>query len=528
MAEVPEKIVGGGIEALLLVVLAFTGGHLFGNGILYLENEELIPGQEYSMLLFLICFALWRFVIYARAEYQKRAQERTLGEDPNCIRIPIQTPLQILLMVLMIPGGSLALMNMILMYLGTGLISGWLVTDAIAIFIVSFLTWCFTKCEYIVNPASKIVRYYYINPFYSEKRIIPFKEIAALSIGGELKGWPFISNYRMEFTSYLVFTNGRTLPIFKGSPKSTDTFENFGEIEGITIELSQIMGRPYFPGFLAWETRFSDWISEISRVPASVRDEQALQKTLWELGISAASMELLEPHQIKVDLPTWIEKFVLILVTLLFGVSTIYLLQAEWAFIETNPRIIYLLLLDSSSIVITVLGLWRWLIDEYFVLDTDLRKLRFRSRILFFNQDMDVANFEDIGPAFTDREEAGKEKFIAKIEHKMTGEIFMSDFVREESVAAFRAYALSKITDKRSPLKPALKFAGVGKEKTEGKRPSNEAIAAPGAMGTLSRPEARESIAIHGRQVIEDNPPSKIPLGHIGVEKIPVEKLPEQ
>jgi len=178
------------LEGIILIILSITGGHLFANLLLRGLKEDLIQGEEVSFLVFLFFLVLWRLLLYWKNERQKRALDFEAEQDPNLIRISLQTPLMIFLMVLMIPGGALILTDIFLFLLGEGLISGWIAKDVIVLFLASFVIWSFTKCEYLINPVSKIIRYYYLNPFYSEKRIISFKEVVGVAVGGQLKGWP--------------------------------------------------------------------------------------------------------------------------------------------------------------------------------------------------------------------------------------------------------------------------------------------------------------------------------------------------
>ena len=178
---------------------------------------------------------------------------------------------------------------------------------------------------------------------------------------------------------------------------------------------------------------------------------QSLEKTLWEIGMAGLSLEATEPNVVKVDLPTLLEKMVLILVIIFFAVLTAFVIRSEWNLLLANPRFIYLILLDSSSILVTILALWRWLIDEYYVFNTATQTITFYSRILFFRWNTVIGSFSDIKFLSCKTRDMGKnQEHATYLRLNNNEELYLSDFTLLPGVPQYRAYAIAKLVNAKN------------------------------------------------------------------------------
>lgn len=367
----------------------------------------------------------------------------------------VHLPTQLGSMMVMIMGlsGGALLIRLVSSAIGADLIPSWLTNDCLAIFTGAFaFKRFFLHHHFLVDPEEKVITYSYANPFYRELRRIPFKEIAAVTVTGHLTGWPlYVHFFLLEFSTVLILNDGKVLPLSDTTLGRDDLFSAFRRRETLAADLATRMNAPFLPCHLLGEADFKEWSKTINRITETTPQPQSVSEALWDAEMASISLESLAPGKVKVDLATRLEKGVLLIVTGLILYSMVFFLQAEWELLAANPRAFYLILLDSSSILITILGLWRWLIDEYYVIDIEAKEIRFFRRILFFRSENKVTEFASISHLTVDHQlrffqVAEIDEAAVKLVLTDGKEILLSDFIWQNiGIPGIRAYGLSRL-----------------------------------------------------------------------------------
>jgi hypothetical protein len=255
----------------------------------------------------------------------------------------------------------------------------------------------FVKSQYKIDFAEKSINQEFTNPFYYKKRKIGFSEIALITTVCKISGWPLLWHlYRIEYSVAMILKDGTTLPLPRIAPAKTSGFSNQIEADAQAAHLALSIGCEFQSGLFLKGQNFTQWCSDVDLITESSGAQPLLKEAIWKARLSNVFLESLEPGIIKVDLPTMKEKFVLFLLTLLSIVSTYWVIRSETSFIAANPRLIYLFLLDSTSVLVTLYAAWLWLIDEHYIFDVNKRQVLFRSRFLFWKREKLICSFDQI------------------------------------------------------------------------------------------------------------------------------------
>jgi len=273
----------------------------------------------------------------------------------------------------------------------------WFRNDLMIGFAASILIRFFIKCQYLINFADRAIHQEFTNPIYYKKRRIGFDEIAMVTTIGKLSGWPLLWHlYKLDYSVALILKDGVILPLPRKAVDKTDGFSIQAEASAQAEHLARFIGCEFQPGLFFKDQNFSSWCSYTDKIVESLGSQTALKEALWQAKLSNVSLEFSESGLVKVDLPTMKEKFVLFLLTLLSIISTYWIINSEASYIAANPRLIYLFLLDSTSVLMTLYAAWLWLIDEYYIFDMKQRLVLFRSRFLFWRKETSICSFDQI------------------------------------------------------------------------------------------------------------------------------------
>ena len=273
----------------------------------------------------------------------------------------------------------------------------WLRNDLIIGLLVSMAIQFFMKCQYLINVPGKTIHQEFTTPLYYRKRRIEFAEVAMVTTVGKLSEWPLLwHRYRLCFLVAIILNDGTVLNLPRIEARKGKYFLYQEEASVQAQQLARFLGCKFQPGFFKKEQGFYSWLSDVRQAIADHPDSATLEQVLWQSKLSNVSLEAVEPEQVKVDLPTTKEKLVLCVLILFFILSTHWLIRSEGSFIAANPRLIYLFLLDSTSVLLTLFAAWLWLIDEHYVFDIKQRVVLFRSRFLFWRRQETICRFSEI------------------------------------------------------------------------------------------------------------------------------------
>ncbi|EKD81591.1 MAG: hypothetical protein ACD_39C01734G0001 [uncultured bacterium] len=255
----------------------------------------------------------------------------------------------------------------------------------------------FMKCQYLINVPGKTIHQEFTTPLYYFKRRIEFAEVAMVTTVGKLSEWPLLwHSSRLGYSVAIILNDGTVLHLPRIDAKKGKYFLIQEEAALQAQQLARFLNCRFEPGFFYKGQSFCAWRDDVKQTIAGHADPGTLEQVLWESKLSNVSLEAFGSGQVKVDLPTTREKLVLCILILLFILSTHWLIKSEGSFIAANPRLIYLLLLDSTSVLLTLFAAWLWLIDEHYIFDLNLSVVLFRSRFLFWRRQETICSFGEI------------------------------------------------------------------------------------------------------------------------------------
>jgi hypothetical protein len=247
-----------------------------------------------------------------------------------------------------------------------------------------------------------------------------------------------------------VLSTGQVIPVFSSGKNMQGVFWGFRNQVKAGLRLAKLVGKPQ----LAFPFERNEGLVSLREIMKPLLSASAapaeLEKTLNEILISATGLVSIEPGKINVDYTTYFEKVMLALIVILLAITTVFFLFYELEYLRNNPRFLYLIILDISSIFATVFGLWKLIIDEYYILDMNEKNVSFFSRIFFVKTTETLGSFQHfqhISMRMTKDSSSNKPPSYDVILAKATGvPVQISDPTSQESIALFRALAVSKVT----------------------------------------------------------------------------------
>lgn len=469
-------------KILLLMLFLLVGISVMGIGFLGLLAMLHIADNGLSAfleMLLLIGVALKLYEHWPRlrvpdaVSVQPDERSRTdapVGIEPatrdSTIVIEQRTFLGTLLRGILAVCGSIVIVVLLLRMKGIEAIPSWVITDAIIGFIAAAVLIRHAKSEYRIDTAARTIVHEEMTPLFVRRRNIAFKEIAAVSVRGMQRGWPLLYRYYyMEFQVVLVFDSGLVLPVFDPVKATDHLFAILDRERTRALELADLLGCPVCPWRHLGEIPFYAWKTEISRLRDASEHPSDLEKSLLETYFSSLGLGMIEPKQVKADMTTRFEMFILALVVAFFGVTTWYAVSTEWKFLAENPRVLYLILLDCTSIVVTVFGLWHFLVDEYYVFDVDAGAIEYHSRWAFWKTRRLIGWFDDIRDIRINKVlslSSPKRQFAVEIMLVNGDRFLVSDKSPTPGVPVFRAFVLTRLLGRRIIDDPDAFENGVG------------------------------------------------------------------
>ncbi|MFZ2958058.1 MAG: hypothetical protein WA705_14315 [Candidatus Ozemobacteraceae bacterium] len=323
---------------------------------------------------------------------------RKSEEGNSFIRIPQWGSLQGFLLAVLIVTGCAILAWPFFLKQKMGLAGGWFVNDMVLIFFVSLFFRSQIEHYYQLAPEAKTLHYLYRNPFYFERREISSQEVAGILTTGTIQTSLFLFHERVNVSSVLVLRNGVTLTVLSRECPREEYVKTFHQQMERTKALAECMEWPLFGRHLMHAGDSMAWRAAMTCRLLEMSYPSSLAQVLWEHELSSVALSPISGtiDEVRVDLATGLEKILLGVVVAVFAYTTGFFLSNEWALLKDNPRVFYLLLLDASSIVVSILAAWRWLIDEHYVIDVKQKQVLFFSRILLFQRRTAIASFSEV------------------------------------------------------------------------------------------------------------------------------------
>ncbi|MBU1108725.1 MAG: hypothetical protein KKB51_18765 [Candidatus Riflebacteria bacterium] len=316
------------------------------------------------------------------------------------IYLHFQTTFQKFLTMLTWLCGGIGLISLFFWIIRVSLIPLWVTSDALAALSGALILQYFSRAFYVVSPKKKKFIRFTINPLMVDTHDIASEELAGIVLGRSHR----ISGILQKTTKkvciiHVIFKTGMKLSLPTPDLSQFSEVEIEAHLEGYARRLAKILGCPFLnlliPATLAeWKAHQENFFTTIIGAPLP-----PFFPTLWELFCESKFLDRPaedEFEMVKSDLDTLWEWAILGGVSIFFAVTTIFMLSSEWNLLTGNPRFFYLILLDCSSIVVTLLAVRRWLIDEYYLFDLNTREIFFHSRILFSRRKSLLGSFSEV------------------------------------------------------------------------------------------------------------------------------------
>ncbi|MBP7632714.1 hypothetical protein KBA41_00990 [Candidatus Ozemobacteraceae bacterium] len=376
----------------------------------------------------------------------------------SAIVIEQRTFLGNLLKGILIGCGIVMAVTLICRMKGVEWVPAWLATDAVLGFIFAGILSRYVRSGYTIDPVARTIVHEELTPLYMRRRDISFDEIGAVSIRGAQKGWPLLYHYHyIELQIVLVFDNGLVLPVYDPVRASEFLFRILERERARARELADVLGCPLFPEYHLGDGSTKRWTGQIEGLRSKSQQPDELEAAITGTYFSSLGMGSTEPLRVIVDMTTRFESFVLALVVAFFAVTTGYALSAEWGYLAANPRILYLILLDCTSVIVTVFGLWHLLIDEYYVFDVEASSIEYHSRWGFWKTRRMICEFGDINEIRIGRCFSiftMKHEYVAELRYGDGERLLISDKARTAGIPVFRAFALNRLVGRTGIVDP--------------------------------------------------------------------------
>jgi hypothetical protein len=427
------------------------GGLLSANFFLHLRGEPVLCGTQTPLILlfiFLPIFLVWQTLKPAGIPFSLTVAGREAGIiHPDRYFIPFDSRLIVSLNLFRLACLAILVIDLAFYLEGISHPFAWVRHDALlALGAVSIYLWS-TTCQYVIRPRAGLIEFRFWSPFYRDHRDFSFDEVVAVVSAGKSGGWPVgIPFQTLSLSTSLLFPDGKCLEVFPAESATDKPAWVMARNRERASLLADLLGRPEVSGPMSSHLSIEAWNSRLSEVVAPFEQRHLLRDRLWEMGLGSDALMASESGRVKLELATPLEKVFLFGVMLLMGITIIWFLVAELELLRNNPRFFYLLLLDGASIIATILALWRWLIDQHYVLDCRMRTLRFSSRILFFSWEKEIAAFNEIKDAFVARHTEGKsEEYEIVIRLKSGKDYGVSDRNLQAELMKYRLQAIRQI-----------------------------------------------------------------------------------
>ncbi len=279
---------------------------------------------------------------------------------------------------------------------GWGLLPDHFQTDAGLLFLLSLAALWYSGASVRFEPAYRRARFRWVNPLFHQSREIPFDQLEGVGVRGEMQGFPLLLNwFSFRYSLVLVTRSREILDLETVVADSGEVRQTFQKVTGRARELAAALGLP----FLMEEDR----MPALDPVPDRGRDSPApaspscrRSHLVQALVASSLFFEVNAEGEVKIPVSTLFEKVLLGILALGFLWTTGWMIVSQWPFLVSHPRTWYLLFLDSASVVVTLLWIWNWVVDEHYVIDLAHGRIRFHSRILWRESEEPVASFSQL------------------------------------------------------------------------------------------------------------------------------------
>ncbi len=270
--------------------------------------------------------------------------------------------------------------------------------DMMILAVISILLANFSKAWCVIDSGESVIRFTWTNPIGRSRMEIPFEGIACLAVKGSMEGFPFLLNrFSYDYSIVLVTKGGEVVPFTAvPNPIPESPEKAFRYVFQVASKYSLELGLPLLPADVCIEGDRRSGAEGIRGFHFEGVGAEKGARILQDLQASTLLWNSPNPGQIHLEVSTWLEKTILGILTVFFLVSTAWMVVAKGTMILSHPRLLYLLLLDSGSCLVSILWLGKNLLDQHYILDLNQREIRFRSRILLASNEETVTSFDEI------------------------------------------------------------------------------------------------------------------------------------
>ncbi len=352
-------------------------------------------------------------------------------------------------------------------------------TDGVILFFGSLLLFGLTKSCTSVESTPGRICFRWEAMIRRDELHLSRSDVSCVAIQGKLAGIPVLLNwFSSSFCVVLVTKGGEILPLteFLRSPKETLS-GTLARAEKFGRWFAAQKGIPFLENRTRTEGTPCEILSDVFRADFHGTTPERGPQILENLRSSTDLFDSPQPGSVRLEVSTPLEKACLGLIASFFLVSTVLLLYSQNKLIMDNPRILYLVMLDSGSFLATLFWLWKKLLDQHFELDLRSGSVNFLSRILFWRSIRRIASFEHVAGARIITEQWEPLSLVPepwlsllpdswKWNHKVVlvlcdgREVTVSETVHgDREIPRIWERALSKIIRKESPDDPESLFA---------------------------------------------------------------------
>jgi hypothetical protein len=308
--------------------------------------------------------------------------------EKKSIRMPVQTGFQHFFLGLSGIAGLVLFVSLLLWLIQIPFIPLWITLDALWVMSCALIALYFSSGAYLIDSRQKKLTSYVTNPLYVKSRDLSSEEIYGVVLGRKrITQGIILRKPTIGYSLTLILHDGTVIPMPLPDFSIFSDEEVFFHLKKCGSRIGNVLQTSFF--VVTGDFYQHDWEHLKSDHLFRKKDPRAL-KALWDVVNESRCLEV-PPGKttdlLKTEITTAWEWGILVAVSFFFLWVTLGMVKKEWDWLTANPRIIYLILLDFSTLMMTLLAIWKLLVDEYFLFDLKSRTIRFFSRIFIFQAD---------------------------------------------------------------------------------------------------------------------------------------------
>ena len=292
------------------------------------------------------------------------------------------------------------------------------------------------------------------NPFYTSVAVVEAGEIADVIVCGKFFSWPLLIPVgKLRLGLSLILKDARKIDLWiKLNDSAIELPQRYQSLLCLQSYVSETFGLNK-----VGSEGFSQATHELSVGEFAQDHDPDVVAHRWKAMASGFSFTSSTPGTFRVDITTKRESRILKILSSLFILSTIWILMAAWGILQRNPRLFYLILLDSTSVIATLLGLAGLIVNDQLEFDLQHRAIYLRKRLFWRRNRVKLCNFEDVWGAWVVKCQPKFGDFFteyfATLELENGKTIRISDTYCSPEISKYRVGHIRRLLDlpKRSP-----------------------------------------------------------------------------